>query len=63
VQLTTTTGKYQNSYQEGRSETTEKSNILMFYCFEPVLHLALVSKLSETIERTGYFVRFADNKQ
>jgi hypothetical protein len=62
VQLIITNGKYQNRYyQEGRSETPEKSYILMFYCFEPVLHLGLVSKFSETIERTGYVVGSADN--
>jgi hypothetical protein len=35
----------------------------MFYWFEPVLYLNLVSKfqLSETTERPGYFVGFADN--
>jgi hypothetical protein len=35
----------------------------MFYWFEPVLYLDLVSKFqfSETTERTEYFVDFADN--
>jgi hypothetical protein len=35
----------------------------MFYWFDPVLYLDPVSKLqfSETTERTGYFVGFADN--
>jgi hypothetical protein len=35
----------------------------MFYWFEPVLYLDPVSKFhfSETIERPGYFVGFADN--
>jgi hypothetical protein len=35
----------------------------MFYWFEPVLYLDPVSKFqySETTERTGYFVGFADN--
>jgi hypothetical protein len=35
----------------------------MFYWFEPVLYLDPVSKFRypEIIERTGYFVGFADN--
>jgi hypothetical protein len=35
----------------------------MFYWFEPVLYLDPVSKFRfpETTERSGYFVRFADN--
>jgi hypothetical protein len=35
----------------------------MFYWFEPVLYLDLVSKFQfpETTERPGYFVVFADN--
>jgi hypothetical protein len=35
----------------------------MFYWFEPVLYLDLVSKFyfPETTERPGYFVGFADN--
>jgi hypothetical protein len=39
------------------------SHILMFYWFEPVLYLDLVSKFQslETTERPGYFVGFADN--
>ena len=35
--------------------------MLMFYWFEPVLHLDPVSKFSETTKRPGYFVGFADN--
>jgi hypothetical protein len=35
----------------------------MFYWFEPVLYLDLISKFhfTETTERPGYFVGFADN--
>jgi hypothetical protein len=33
----------------------------MFYWFEPVLYLDPVSKFTETTERPGYFVGFADN--
>jgi hypothetical protein len=32
----------------------------MFYWFEPVLYLDPVSEFTETNERTGYFVGFAD---
>jgi hypothetical protein len=43
--------------------TPDISHILMFYWFEPVLYLDQVSKFqsSETTERPGYFVGFADN--
>jgi hypothetical protein len=43
--------------------TSDISHILMFYWFEPVLYLDPVSKFRfpETTERSGYFVRFADN--
>jgi hypothetical protein len=37
------------------------SHILIFYWFEPVLYLHLVSKFPETTERPAYFVGFADN--
>jgi hypothetical protein len=39
------------------------SHILMFYWFEPVLYLDPVSRFqyTDTTERPGYFVRFADN--
>jgi hypothetical protein len=33
----------------------------MFYWFEPVLYLDLVSKIPETIEKPGYFVALTDN--
>jgi hypothetical protein len=33
----------------------------MFYWFEPVLHLDLVSKFPDTTERPRYFLGFADN--
>jgi hypothetical protein len=43
--------------------TLDISHILMFYLFEPVLYLDPVSKFqfSETTERTGYFLGYADN--
>jgi hypothetical protein len=46
-----------------RSGTPDISHILMFYWFEPVLYLDPVSKFqsSETTERPGYFVGFADD--
>jgi hypothetical protein len=46
--------KYQNKFQD-------ISHILMFYWYEPVLHLDPVSKFPETTERPGYFLGFADN--
>jgi hypothetical protein len=59
VQIINSTGKYQNRYQgEG---TPDVSHILMFYWFEPLLYLEPVSKFQETIERSLYFVGFADN--
>jgi hypothetical protein len=63
VHIVNSTGKYQNRYQEGGRGTPDISHILMFYCFEPVLYLDPVSKLhySETTERPGYFVGYADN--
>jgi hypothetical protein len=38
-------------------------HILMLYLFEPVLHLDPVSNFqsTETTDRPGYFVGFADN--
>jgi hypothetical protein len=44
-------------------EKPEISQILMFYCFEPVLYLDPVSKFQfpETTEMPGYFVGFADD--
>jgi hypothetical protein len=48
--------------QVSRGErTTDIPHILMFYWFEPVLYLDLVSKFPETTERPGYFVGFAYN--
>jgi hypothetical protein len=43
--------------------TSDISHILMYYWFESVLYLDPVSKFrfSETTERPGYFVGFADN--
>jgi hypothetical protein len=58
VQIFNPTGKYQNRYQGG---TPDISHTLMFYWFEPVLYLDLVSKFTETTERPGYFIGFADN--
>jgi hypothetical protein len=61
LQIVNSSGKYQNRYQGGGAP--DISHILMFYWFEPVLYLDPVSKFqfSETKERPGYFVRFADN--
>jgi hypothetical protein len=39
----------------------DKSHIVMFYWFEPVLYLDPVSKFPETTEKPGYFVGFAVN--
>jgi hypothetical protein len=36
-------------------------NICLYYWFEPVLYLDLVSSFPETTERPAYFVGFADN--
>jgi hypothetical protein len=41
--------------------TSDISNILTFYWFEPVLYLHPVSKFSETTEKHGYFIGFAEN--
>jgi hypothetical protein len=49
--------------QVSRGVTPDISHILMFYWFEPVLYLDQISnfQFSETTERSGYFVGFADN--
>jgi hypothetical protein len=49
--------------QVSRGGTPDISDILMFYWFEPVLYMDPVSKFqySETTERPGYFIGFADN--
>jgi hypothetical protein len=62
VQIVHSTGKYQNRCQKGGG-TPDISHILIFYWFEPVLYLDPVSKFefSETTERPGYFVGFADD--
>jgi hypothetical protein len=41
--------------------TPDISHILMFYCFEHVLHLDPTSNFPETTENPGYFLGFADN--
>jgi hypothetical protein len=53
----------QVSRGDGEQGTPDISHIWMFYWFEPVLYLDLVSSFQypETTERPGYFVGFADN--
>jgi hypothetical protein len=55
--------KIPEQVSRGTNETPDISHMLMIYWFEPVLYLDPVSKfqLSETTERPGYFVGFADN--
>jgi hypothetical protein len=49
------------SEQVSRGGIPDISHLLMFYWFQPVLYLDLVSKFPETTEKLGYFVGFADN--
>jgi hypothetical protein len=62
LQIFNSTGKYQNKYQGGKGEDQVISHFLMFYWFESVLYLDPVSKFqfSETKEKPGYFVVFAE---
>jgi hypothetical protein len=55
--------KIPEQVSRGEGGTPDISHILMFYWFEPVLYLDPVStfQYSETTERPGYFVGFADN--
>jgi hypothetical protein len=61
VQIVNSTGKYHKRYQ-GEGDTRYIQFLLMFYYFEPVLYLDLVSKFQfpETTERPGYFVGISD---
>jgi hypothetical protein len=61
VQIVNSTGKYQNRYQW--RGTPDIPYTLMFHWFELVVYLDPVSKFqfTETKERPGYFVGFADN--
>jgi hypothetical protein len=55
--------KIPEQVSRGEEGTPDISHILMFYWFEPVLYLDIVSKFqySETTGSPGYFVGFTDN--